>query len=67
MKESLKPCPFCGGENLIQGNVEYSFGTDIFIRCADCSGKMQLCAEYGKTQLIKAWNRRANDDMVSEN
>ena len=64
MSEELKPCPFCGSENLRQGNVEYSFGTDIFIKCVDCSGKMQLCAEYGETQLIKAWNRRANDETI---
>lgn len=64
MSEELKPCPFCGSENLRQGTVGYSCGIDIYIKCVDCCGKMQLCEEYGEKQLIKAWNRRANDGKV---
>lgn len=48
----LKPCPFCGSKNLQNGSSEFTFGTDIYIRCKECGGKMKICSEYGEKELI---------------
>lgn len=31
--DELKPCPFCGGENILEDITQYS---QRFLRCADC-------------------------------
>lgn len=54
----LKPCPFCGSENVRMGSRGCSFGIDIYVEC-DCGAKVQICEEYGEDELIKRWNRRA--------
>ena len=57
----LKPCPFCGSENIQEGSKTFDFCTDIYIRCKECGGKMQICEEYGEEELANRWNRRANE------
>lgn len=59
MGEQLKPCPFCGGEELRSGDTKFHFGTDIFIRCTNCGAKIQIAEEFGDKKLIDSWNRRA--------
>lgn len=54
---SLKPCPFCGSENVRMGSTGCSIGVDIYIKC-DCGAKVQICEEYGEEELIKRWNKR---------
>ena len=61
MPEKLKPCPFCGSENLVTMGNETETGTDWLIRCltpqesynllevieARCSkGAMIFCTQY---------------------
>lgn len=58
MEKNLKPCPFCGSENIRIGSRPYSFGTDIYIKCNICQAKIQICEEYGEEELEKRWNRR---------
>lgn len=57
MAEELKPCPFCGSENIREHSgypLEY-----WSVKCLDCGGRMQF---YGsQQQAINAWNRRALD------
>ena len=60
----LKPCPFCGGEAVIEIVEPYShilatfmpnYGGGAFIECQKCT-----CAISAKTkeEAIKAWNSR---------
>ena len=58
----LKPCPFCGSENIQEGSITFDFCTDIYIRCRECGGKMQICKEYGEEELANRWNRRADNE-----
>ena len=58
MRSELKPCPFCGGEDL-DVHVGASFGRlheNVTITCNDCIGSI-----YGGTEqrAIAAWNTRA--------
>lgn len=63
----LKPCPFCGGEAILQ-NVDAIGGTGGYytldalysVTCRPCdigTGKY-----YNKTDPTKAWNRRVDDE-----
>lgn len=60
MSETLKPCPFCGGEAHIKEvvsacSVVYSVG------CSDseCMGFETLLCKTTPEEAIAAWNRRA--------
>lgn len=62
MSQELKPCPFCGGKNIILGTHEASWGTEQYIKCCDCMAKIQIDQEYGEKMLIYRWNRRVHKD-----
>lgn len=59
----LKPCPFCGGTDLIcmrydpfdgyQGNL-----TQHVVRCNGCGAEIE---RKDRLDVIRAWNRRASD------
>ena len=51
----LKPCPFCGGEDLTMVECEEMF----FVGCYDCT----TCgpAEETEEAATEAWNRRADN------
>ncbi len=57
MTETLKPCPFCGGEAEIRGDD----APENWVSCkADCqpSGR-------DKERLVRAWNTRASSQSMS--
>lgn len=54
MKEKLKPCPFCGSENIV---IKRSPVSDRF--CATCNSCFCGSAWFSyEGQAIKAWNDR---------
>ena len=57
----LKPCPFCGGEDVII--TEYD-AVVVFVQCDNC------CATFphfdSKEEAITAWNRRADTAQKEE-
>lgn len=70
--ERLKSCPFCGSDNVMalycsEIGTEYAYeGHDVdgdvnpYIHCYGCDSEW-FSSESG-VDVIKAWNRRANDD-----
>ncbi len=66
----LKPCPFCGGEAVIN---EIPPHKHTFVNMPDCEGFTYIeCTRCGGTvaadttqQAIEAWNRRADMDWIS--
>lgn len=72
MNEELKPCPFCGGKAEI--NYERFPGEDkgfwAQIICNNCHGRSggTWAGSYNAAERaeIKAWNRRANDEIDSD-
>ena len=71
MKDSLKPCPFCGSSNLKQSvDMMWEMST-YYIKCLDCGGKMVgRCIDpyhYSSDEkqqfideVIAKWNGRAD-------
>ena len=57
MKEltnELKPCPFCGSDELFIDEGEYR--NDYSINCTDCGCRIGYFDTYA--QAASAWNRR---------
>ncbi|MGM9626964.1 MAG: Lar family restriction alleviation protein [Faecousia sp.] len=65
--EKLKPCPFCGGKDIVFGfSCEYGE-----IWCRGCKASIKLyegfffnpkdAKKYYKQRMFDAWNRRADD------
>ena len=75
MSEQLKPCPFCGGENLkITG---FSFVIELRVQCDDCGCctdfyEIEMDTDETKEMLMervaKIWNTRTQDPykMIAE-
>ena len=56
----LKPCPFCGGTDL---HLEFFSGCEAdAIVCYDCLATFSQQEITCEEDLIKAWNRRADDE-----
>lgn len=59
MREELKPCPFCGNEN-IESGVDISYGMHSFT-CNRCKYTISFLWKK-KEKCIEMWNRRVNDE-----
>ena len=58
--KELKPCPFCGSEELV------TYYDGIFIECKTCNVTV-IFHNRTREKIIEAWNRRANNDKQSRN
>lgn len=78
MMSELKPCPFCGSEDIFQTySQEYAFGLKhpkIF--CNSCKAIFSVeddspytnCEEdyaYRRVKTVEAWNRRVKDEHIN--
>lgn len=61
MMETLKPCPFCGGEHMQVRYIGYekqsAFESGYRIKCCDCGVISKACTD--PAVAIAAWNHRA--------
>ena len=61
-KNKLLPCPFCGGEAII----EYSDTTgQTYITCGNCTIELPNCYETDK-EAIKVWNDQICAKSIAE-
>ena len=52
----LKPCPFCGCEDI----EAFNFWDDLFyVQCKSCTGCVGACDTA--EEAVEEWNRRAGD------
>ena len=60
MSNTLKPCPFCGGEAELYVTKHIPDGNDYTPRCKrkDCAGRLTKKYAYYQTKAIYAWNKR---------
>ena len=75
----LKPCPFCGGENIHTRTLPAFFkqnGRGVAVVCFDCYargpyvrydkyGKTSHCAE-AKQEAVAAWNKAIRSEGLSK-
>ena len=60
MPEKLKPCPFCGGEDIIMCREE-TFIRGYYCRCKSCGCRTM---HFSKEEyVLTTWNRRAESDL----
>ena len=52
--KKLKPCPFCGGNNVAIFDKE----TFSYIECPDCLGRFYQAEACSVEDNIEAWNKR---------
>ena len=62
MKVELKPCPFCGNEDLELYLEEKDGLYDSFVRCKDCGALLGECARYVikeecESAIANLWNK----------
>lgn len=53
--DSLKPCPFCGGEAV----KEFDSDWGLVVRCLECPAIMTESPCLGILKPVEAWNTRA--------
>lgn len=58
MMDELKPCPFCGSNDIDIEKLE-KYGT-YYLSCKQCSIEQPLYNTL--EQAINAWNRRTNNE-----
>lgn len=57
MAEKLKPCPFCGGEAVVDMDESWFWEWEVFcIKCGCALGHFDT-----EEEAIERWNRRAGD------
>lgn len=58
----LKPCPFCGGKDIIVRPVQYAgiVKTHFYVQCRECFARSGM-GWTAKAKAIEAWNRRADN------
>jgi len=63
MSIKLKPCPFCGGNNV---KFDYAWCSTVpLIYCPDCTAVVSFGGNKRDTKKYsaEAWNRRAEDEQ----
>lgn len=55
----LKPCPFCGSDNLYVDGYDHAAGQRWRVVCLSCMAMVDPGTEQQKHRAIEAWNRRA--------
>lgn len=65
MNNKLKPCPFCGGKARFGQRLTLDpIGWEIWIFCTVCKASTGLSSR--RSEVVRAWNRRANINLVKE-
>jgi Lar family restriction alleviation protein len=57
MTDKLKPCPFCGSENVAVMQDDYN---NYRVTCRGCGAMGAPGDEFGDNNEIEKWNQRAN-------
>ncbi len=61
MSEELSPCPFCGGLRIVPVEQERRKAAGVCLGCG-AQGPLVAIQPFGTSDVIAAWNRRANDE-----
>ena len=59
----LKPCPFCGGEGVMQKHVFVGYSSTWGVVCGDCWAEIKQVYS-SEQEAVEAWNRRVEDERT---
>ena len=59
MSEKLKPCPFCGSDDL---EMEGSIMSSYYVRCRKCGAGGGVMFPDNEENAVKMWNARAYEN-----
>lgn len=62
MKNELKPCPFCGSDDIDYGIMSGTMKGFDYIQCQNCGAEIRSINNGKYIEAIEAWNRRADND-----
>ena len=66
MTDKLKPCPFCGGEAILNKRISSYDGTAFYgVLCVN-TGCCDIPSLYTKDQAVDKWNTRKPMDRIVE-
>lgn len=60
MADTIKPCPFCGSEDVTIDYVMTPTGRCINVLCCDCTACGPMVG--AEPEAIAAWNQRAGEE-----
>lgn len=63
MSKKLKPCPFCGGEDIIKQSVQVNFGISRYMSCNSCGAHGTFTHDEDMSHEDK-WNTRPLEDVL---
>ena len=70
--EDLKPCPFCGSDNivLIHTGNDHTRSRSVTVKCKKCickrtTGAIANTLDWCEAEAISAWNTRADTELVT--
>ena len=61
LNNTLKPCPFCGGEANVIEHRFHGLDSSYGVRCKECKAETHQFYE-SEEKAIEAWNRRAGEE-----
>jgi len=59
----LKPCPFCGGEEVRTFKYSFAGEPDVYAQCQNCAADGPMGDT--KEMAVEKWNRRATDENAA--
>ncbi|MBQ9564189.1 MAG: Lar family restriction alleviation protein [Synergistaceae bacterium] len=62
MTDKLKPCPFCGGEAVLDFVDDDAWYVHCIDYDGDCDMRPHTKSYETPEEAIEVWNRRANDE-----
>jgi Lar family restriction alleviation protein len=64
MAEKLKPCPFCGNEDITITEIDELYQTVCSVIRKGCGAASGY--QYSRDKAINAWNRRTNNESKTD-
>lgn len=61
MSEELKPCPFCGSDDIDYGIMSGTMKGFDYIQCQNCGAEIRSINNGKYIEAIEAWNRRVKN------
>ena len=61
MKNELKPCPFCGSDDIEYGIMSGTMKGFDYIQCQNCGAEIRSINNGKYIEAIEDWNRRVEN------